>query len=75
MPKGSLNQEVLGEESWIAYKINNSLYDPTFVSHFRTSYRPSFRHKHGLRTPNEGLNQKYLKNWPDVVDEICFGST
>ena len=22
---------------------------------------------HGLRTPNEGINQKYLKNWADVA--------
>jgi hypothetical protein len=21
---------------------------------------------HGLRTPNEGINQRYLKNWTDV---------
>ena len=30
---------------------------------------------HGLRTPNEGINQRYLKNWADVVDKICFGRT
>ena len=30
---------------------------------------------HGLRTPNEGINQKYLKNWADVADKICFGRT
>jgi hypothetical protein len=28
---------------------------------------------HGLRTPNEGINQGYLKNWADVADKICFG--
>ena len=28
---------------------------------------------HGLRTPNEGINQKNLKNWADVADKICFG--
>ena len=28
---------------------------------------------HGLRTPNEGTNQRYLKNWADVADKICFG--
>ena len=31
--------------------------------------------KHGLRTPNEGINQRYLKNRADVADEICFGRT
>ena len=30
---------------------------------------------HGLRTPNEGINQSYLKNWADVADKICFGPT
>ena len=23
--------------------------------------------QHGLRTPNEGINQRYLKNWADVA--------
>ena len=30
---------------------------------------------HGLRTPNERINQRYLKNWADVADKICFGRT
>ena len=30
---------------------------------------------HGLRTPNEDINQRYLKNWADVADKICFGRT
>ena len=30
---------------------------------------------HGLRTPNEGINLRYLKNWAEVADEICFGRT
>ena len=34
-----------------------------------------FRLKHGLRTPNEGINHRYLKNWADVADKICFGRT
>ena len=24
---------------------------------------------HGLRTPNEGINQRSLKNWADVADK------
>ena len=24
---------------------------------------------HGLWTPNEGINQRYLKNWADVADK------
>ena len=31
--------------------------------------------QHELRTPNEGINQRYLKNWADVADKICFGRT
>ena len=31
--------------------------------------------KHGLRTPNEGINQRKLKFWADVADNICFGRT
>jgi hypothetical protein len=31
--------------------------------------------KHGLRTPNDDINQRYLKNWADVADKICFGRT
>ena len=23
--------------------------------------------------PNEGTNQRYLKNWANVADKICFG--
>ena len=30
---------------------------------------------HGLRTPNEGINQRNLKLWADVADKICFGRT
>ena len=28
---------------------------------------------HGLPTPNEGINQRYLKNLADVANKICFG--
>ena len=30
---------------------------------------------HGLRTPDDGINQRYLKNQADVADKICFGRT
>ena len=30
---------------------------------------------HGLRTPNEGINQRNLKIWADVSDKICFSRT
>ena len=28
---------------------------------------------HGLRTPNEGVNQRNLKFFAYVADKICFG--
>ena len=28
-----------------------------------------YAHSHGLRTPNEGINQRYLKIWADVADK------
>ena len=28
---------------------------------------------HGIRTPNEGINQRNLKIWADVADKIYFG--
>ena len=32
--------------------------------------------RHGLRTSNEGINQRNLKFWVDVADKIgCFGRT
>ena len=30
---------------------------------------------HGLRTPNEGINQRNLKILADVANKICFGCT
>ena len=38
-------------------------------------YNLSHAFTHGLRTPNEGINQRYLKHWVDVGDKICFGHT
>jgi hypothetical protein len=29
----------------------------------------------GLRTPNQGINQRYLRNWAEVADKICFSRT
>ena len=34
-----------------------------------------FSKTHGLRTPNEGINQRNLKIWATVADKICFGRT
>ena len=45
----------------------NSLLPPSVLVLYELS--------HGLRTPNEGINQRYLKNWAEVADKICFGRT
>ena len=37
--------------------------------------RKSHPFTHGLRTSNEGINQRSLKIWADVADKICFGRT
>ena len=44
---------------------------------FRRNERgnPWYNTRHGLRTPNEDINQRYLKNWAGVADKICFCRT
>ena len=32
-------------------------------------------YSHGLRTPHEGTNLRYLKEWADVADKICCRHT
>ena len=31
------------------------------------NFKVTFFLNHGLRTPNEGITQRYLKNWADVA--------
>ena len=31
--------------------------------------------EHGLRTPNESINQRNLKSWANVADKIRLGHT
>ena len=47
-----------------AYLANFVQFVPYFINY-----------RHGLRTPNEGINQRNLKIWADVADKICFGCT
>ena len=35
----------------------------------------AFSLRHELQTPNEGINQRHLKNWADVADRKCFVCT
>ena len=46
----------------------------SYLQHIRGIYKNNAM-KHGLRTPNEGINQRNLKFWADVADKICFGRT
>ena len=36
---------------------------------FQNKFQTTFYH--GLRTHNEGINQRYMKNWADAADKIC----
>ena len=38
-------------------------------------YFKLYENLHGLRTPNERMNQRNLKFWADVADKICFDRT
>ena len=46
---------------------------PYGIAYFPPAVHHCNEVKHGLRTPIEGINQRYLKNWADVADKICFG--
>ena len=45
--------------------------------HFFPIFFRNFYHAldHGLRTPNECINRRYLKNRAYTADKICFGRT
>ena len=48
---------------------------PSFRTRLQSKYPVLHWETHGLRTPNEGINQRYLKIWADVADKICFSRT
>ena len=41
----------------------------------KADYISPLGNTHGLRTPNEGINQRYLEIWADVADKICCRHT
>ena len=53
-------------------KLKISLLYSSFYYLCTVQWNPPY---HGLRTPNEGINQRYLKNWADVADKICCRHT
>ena len=71
----------------IVYELQKNAYFSSHISETHQSLTENKSHSephmfqteidtcHGLRTPNEGINQRYLKNWTDVADKICFGRT
>ena len=75
----SSNQEILS--LWFGIYIPGKLcvyvYDFFCPQNQRDVKTLIFLHSisHGLRTPNEGMNQRYLKIWADLADKICFGHT
>ena len=62
-------------KSLILYSLNSYPYPKYIKSLVFVEIMESYGLEHGLRTPNEGINQRYLKNWADVADKICFGRT
>ena len=50
--------------------IIDSLQNP-FIGGYQTHVNSENGLRHGLRTPNEDINQIYLKKWADVADKIC----
>ena len=53
----------------------NEVYILGHISSLIDRIRPVHASYHGLRTPNEGINQRDLKNWANEADKICFGRT
>ena len=41
----------------------------------RAATKKNHCYNHGLRTPNEGINQRFQKIWADVADKICCRHT
>ena len=58
----------------IPYKV---IYETVILHHSAQTLTPTMLYNldQGLRTLNEGINQRYLKNWADVTEKICFGCT
>ena len=62
----------------LSWEPQESISPKTFNQHKHVTYDVSsnnYRPNHGLRTPNEDINQRNLKFWADVADKICFGPT
>ena len=45
------------------------------VNYPREGYKTRYISNHGIRTPSECINQRYLKIWADAAEKICFGRT
>ena len=61
--------------SLFAFKSQYIVLEGVFQSLRMINGRVKITSVHGLRTPNEGINQRNLKFWADVADKICFGRT
>ena len=57
---------------WLTWQNDNGIW-PKEKGGKLFLFSKSLCNVHGLRTPNEGINQRYMKNWADVADKICFG--
>ena len=54
-------------------QINSKFHKLVKQTQIYFTFSASLINKHGLRTPNEGKNQRNLKIRADVADKICFG--
>ena len=70
--------------NWLQYQNKPALFTDTIFSngfgvscqYFKNNLvKSTIDLVHGLRTPNEGINQRYLKNWADVAEKICSRHT
>ena len=62
----------------LSWEPQESISPKTFNQHKHVTYDVSsnkYRPNHGLRIPNEDINQRNLKFWADVADKMCFGRT
>ena len=71
-----LNLQAKAEKNNLKVHVNNvRIRHNIFHLREKKSQKSFHQSAHGLRTPNEGINQRNLKFWANVADKICFGRT
>ena len=76
--EGIYSSQLFGQiKNWpVSGRLNNIAYHPESSLDLEYTFtRKTKKLKettHGLQTPNEGINQRNLKNWADVADKIML---